>query len=308
MWLSRLGHTPQLEREMQRGLCLSFCLSQLRTQWDEGALQLTNSQLRRLCVSVESVKLQLAMDEAGPRHSGKGSVLLKRGETDLSIDTSGLQRFLPKFLRFAFADAEAEKAYRIAYESEKRRDFTILITIVSIVNVFLLGLLGFHDYISRLGDHLYLLITLSITLIATRLAGRVCSDASAGPRTWFVLPIIMWLIEATHIICDLWFYPVPRLAADSVSWILLYTYTIYVIFPMRFRYCCLLALLLNLLHLLLLVTSTTHQELFPNQVLLWLSHLSSCAQWTSQSLVQQVKLINLPLSLSLCFFSFMYSF
>lgn len=208
------------------------------------------------------------MDEAGPRHSGKGSVLLKRGETDLSIDTSGLQRFLPKFLRFAFADAEAEKAYRIAYESEKRRDFTILITIVTIVNVFLLSLLGYHDAITEVKDRkIYLFITLSVTLIVTRMAGRVCSNASAGPRTWFVLPIIMWLIEATHIICDLWVYPVPRLAADSLSWILLYTYTIYVIFPMRFRYCCLLALLLNSLHFLLLVTSPTHQQLFLNQVL-----------------------------------------
>ena len=207
------------------------------------------------------------VDEAGPRHSGKGSALLKRGETDLSIDTSGLQRFLPKFLRFAFADTEAEKAYRIAYESEKRRDFTILVAILTFVNSVLVGLLGYSDAATEISQRRpFMLIALIVVLIATRVVRRICSHPSAGPRTWFVLPLIMWLIEAIHIICDLWFYPVPRLAADSVSWVLLYTYTIYVIFPLRFRYCCLLALFLNSLHLLLLVTSPTPQQLFPNQV------------------------------------------
>lgn len=53
------------------------------------------------------------------------SVMLTRGDTDLSIDHGGFQRFLPKFMHFTFADHEAENLYHEYYSNEKRSDFQV---------------------------------------------------------------------------------------------------------------------------------------------------------------------------------------
>lgn len=60
---------------------------------------------------------------AAKRHS----VMLTRGDTDLSIDHGGFQRFLPKFMHFTFADHEAENLYHEYYSNEKRSDFQVTI-------------------------------------------------------------------------------------------------------------------------------------------------------------------------------------
>src|SRR5699024_1978278 len=54
-----------------------------------------------------------------PQHQKRHSLVLRRGDTDLSIDHGGVQRFLPKFMHFAFADREAEQLYQEYYSNEK---------------------------------------------------------------------------------------------------------------------------------------------------------------------------------------------
>ncbi|KAL3177541.1 hypothetical protein MRX96_039106 [Rhipicephalus microplus] len=49
--------------------------------------------------------------------------LLKRTDTELSIDQTGLQRLLPRRLRFLFADAQAENLYLDYYRHQKWLDF-----------------------------------------------------------------------------------------------------------------------------------------------------------------------------------------
>lgn len=49
--------------------------------------------------------------------------LLKRTDTELSIDQSGLQRLLPRRMRFLFADAQAESLYLDYYRHQKWLDF-----------------------------------------------------------------------------------------------------------------------------------------------------------------------------------------
>lgn len=64
----------------------------------------------------------------------------KRGETDLSIDKSGLQGLLPSWLRFAFADRQAEHLYREYYAKEKQGDLRTLVQLL-LLGACLLGLL-----------------------------------------------------------------------------------------------------------------------------------------------------------------------
>lgn len=110
------------------------------------------------------------------------------------------------------------------------------------------------------------LVGLVFSLTALVAAACLCSWSFSGPKIWFLLPLLMWAVELCHIVCDLWIYPISRSASDSVSWVVLYTYSIYVIFPLRFRFCLTLALVLNCLHFGLVLSSSQKQEAFPEQV------------------------------------------
>lgn len=212
------------------------------------------------------------------------SILLKRGDTDLSIDQTSWQRFLPSFMQFAFADSEAEVIYQEYYSNEKRSDFHILIKILLLTTIILLSLFSLTLLLSPSSSlrptDVMCLLSLAISLSLVGASGFLCSltssssDANKGgilsPSKsgfiWSILPVVMWTILLIHIACDLWLYPVSRLPSDSISWVLLYTYIIYVIFPIRFRYCWLLSFLLSVFHVLLISTSSVQVPDFKSQL------------------------------------------
>lgn len=245
------------------------------------------------------------------------SILLKRGDTSLSLDQSGLQRLLPSFMQFAFADHEAEQIYQQYYENEKRSDFKVLIEIMIVTSSILLILFAYYTFspdgrgglmqssgevspslssslsssrevvmtgeevrILESGDYVdsgtrwICLSLLTLTLMSVLAAGFLSSSSTSSSRSsswnhhlWSFLPFLMWVMQVVHITCDLWLFPVSRSAGDTVSWILLYTFMIYVIFPLRLRYCVAFALLLDAVHLSLILSSPLPQESFSNQLL-----------------------------------------
>ncbi|GFW14132.1 adenylate cyclase type 3 [Trichonephila clavipes] len=69
----------------------------------------------------------------------EGVSFLSRGETELKIDRSGLQRYLPQCLQFAFAEKSAESLYREYYRIEKRRNTKILLLVLALVDIVLLA-------------------------------------------------------------------------------------------------------------------------------------------------------------------------
>lgn len=198
----------------------------------------------------------------GKRHS----LVLKRGDTDLSIDHGGIQRFLPKFMHFAFADREAEQLYQQYYSNEKRSDFKALIVIVVFVNIVLLGLhlLAEVELSSRQIIILSCCLILSVFLFVLCL--RRSRDALAS-RLWSLIPFALWLVMLVQIICDLSvFVGRPPEPSGSLSWLLLYSYVTYVIFPLRFRICCALSILMAIIHALLILAFSNFQYKFANQV------------------------------------------
>jgi class 3 adenylate cyclase len=263
------------------------------------------------------------------------SILLKRGDTRLSLDQSGLQRLLPSFMQYAFADQEAESIYQQYYDNEKRSDFIVLIHILLMTSGMLLILFAYYtissdgdpaadvvvtdsdsgrslspgntinddqsdqsggrillldDYVQPWTRYLSLtsmIISLGIVSIAgylskspaaakrtstssTRSAATAAAAATATSssttsccdqrKIWSCLTIIMWLIQVIHTTTYLWLFPVSRSAGDALSLILVYTFMIYVIFPLRLRYCVLFAVLLDGIHLTLILTSPVEQE------------------------------------------------
>ena len=202
------------------------------------------------------------------------SILLKRGDTDLSLDRTGLQRFLPSCMQYAFADHEAEALYREYYENEKRSDFKVLVTVLLIVSLVLLILFAATFNINSLVQ----LLTLVTCVLALLVIGFLSVRRQRPPqRIWTLLPFVMWTVQVGHVLCDLWLYDErPRLPPDSVAWLLLYTYSIYVLFPLRLRFCCLLSMLLAVGHLLLvgLAPRKPHDINFSEQVSAFVRHTS----------------------------------
>ena len=203
-------------------------------------------------------------------HLKRHSLTLKRGDTELSIDHGGMQRFLPTFMHFAFADREAEQLYQEYYSNEKRNDFKALIVIVIFVNIVLLGL---HFLSSSWNQsdlsHQQLIILFSCLILAIFLfilCLRRSRDQLAS-RLWSLIPFALWIVMLVQIICDLCiFIGRPPEPSGSLCWLLLYSYATYVIFPLRFRICCILSILMAILHSLLIFMFTTSTYKFTNQV------------------------------------------
>lgn len=209
------------------------------------------------------------VDSGLTRSGGKRqSLILRRGDTDLSIDHSGLQRFLPQFMQFAFADREAEQLYRDYYENEKCGDFKTLIVIVLIVNLVLLLLYLATFSTRQLPQMIVLVCSLVVALIALVLSlrRRHQSSGAVSSKLWTLIPFVVWSVQIAHLFCDLWLYSDPRMPSDSVSWVLLYTYSIYVIFPLRLRVCGTLALTMAFIHLAFVGVNPKTHEMFVNQV------------------------------------------
>lgn len=140
------------------------------------------------------------------------SILLKRGDTDLSLDRSGLQRFLPRCMQYAFADHEAEALYREYYENEKRSDFKALVAVLLIVSLALCGLFA-ASFSTRLLPQLLALLACASLLSAV---GLIALRASIRSRSvWMAMPFVMWAVQVCHVLCDLWLYEArPLLPAD----------------------------------------------------------------------------------------------
>lgn len=216
---------------------------------------------------------------AGPK---RHSLILRRGDTDLSIDHGGFQRFLPKFMHFAFADREAEHLYQEYYSNEKRSDFKALIVIVVLVNVILLllhllactrtsnsSIVTPSDGGSSLTHLLLLVCCLLCSIGLFVLCLRRSRDALAS-RLWAAIPFALWVVMSTQLVCDLWTFTAGRgpveAGSGSLAWLLLYSYATYVIFPLRFRLCAALSLLMALLHTAVICGAADKQYKFGNQV------------------------------------------
>ncbi|XP_017490783.1 PREDICTED: adenylate cyclase type 3-like, partial [Rhagoletis zephyria] len=209
------------------------------------------------------------------------SVMLTRGDTDLSIDHGGFQRFLPKFMHFTFADHEAENLYHEYYSNEKRSDFQALILIVILVNAVILLLHILACVCGKTAPNLassasirHLSIVgacLATVLLLCVLCLRRSSEGVASRRLWSAIPFVLWAVMLVQVVCDLWTYSggvgPPEAGGGSMVWLLLYTYSTYVIFPLRFRHLSALSWAMAALYLLEVILSASKSYKFINQIL-----------------------------------------
>ncbi|XP_076329995.1 adenylate cyclase type 3-like [Tachypleus tridentatus] len=194
---------------------------------------------------------------ATKRHS-----LLHRGDTSLSLDNSGFQRCLPQCMRFVFADHEAERLYKEYYQNEKRNDFKLCLAVIFLVD---LVLLCFHSYLFR-HSRIYHLIALVLVGLVDVGSFLVYNFKDLPSWIWIVIPFVAWFLQIMQVLCDMWIYHVPIMPSDSVPWVLLYSYLIYVLFPVRLRVCIILGVVMTAFHLLLVVSSPGKTEYMGNQV------------------------------------------
>src|SRR5699024_7492981 len=91
---------------------------------------------------------------------------------------------------------------------------------------------------------------------------RRSQDALAS-RLWSLIPFALWLVMLVQIVCDLWvFIGRPPEPSGSIGWLLLYSYATYVIFPLRFLICCILALSMSFIHLHFVLAFSISDSMF----------------------------------------------
>ncbi|XP_023219857.1 adenylate cyclase type 3-like [Centruroides sculpturatus] len=202
---------------------------------------------KEVIIALEDGKVEC--DEDCKRNLPKrSSSLLRRGDTTLSIDTTGFQRYLPSCIQFAFADQEVEQLYRQFCQNEKCSELKSFLIIVIVVDLTLLTLYGLSYQQQKL-PQLIVLLVLFVSLVIL----LILTWKWSIPRLlWTFIPYLMWLVQVGHVFCDVWLYPLPRLPVDAVSWIVLYTYSLYILLPMQISLCVTLGVLMAFLHSLLI--------------------------------------------------------
>lgn len=209
---------------------------------------------KEVIIALEDGKLEC--DEDSKRNLSKRTSLLRRGDTNLSIDTTGFQRYLPSCIQFAFADQEVEQLYRQFCQNEKCSELKSFLIIVIIVDLTLLISYGISYQQQKLPQLIVLLcffVSLVIFLVLTW-------KWNVPRFLWTFIPYLVWLVQIGHVLCDFWLYPVPRLPVDAVSWIILYTYSLYILLPMQISLCVTLGVLIAFLHsLIIAILPATNQ-------------------------------------------------
>lgn len=211
----------------------------------------------------------------------------------LKIDHTGWHKFLPRCLRFAFADHEFEQLYSEYYENEKRSDFKTLILIIFIINLSFL----FIRLLSLERQDKCLMISLSIIAISLivayvivsrrlienqrklsiRLSKKNKKDNLLDQRSklhqflcecihlftydniiWLIMPYLIWLLILFEIFVDLIYFQTSKFSlCDALSSLLLFTYAIYVVFPLRLRIASSLSILSSIFYLSLQLCNQT---------------------------------------------------
>lgn len=162
--------------------------------------------------------------------------LLKRTDTELSIDQSGLQRLLPRRMRFLFADAQAESLYLDYYRHQKWLDFkawmaTALLCCLALATVATCQWFGRG---SRPGPPSWLPPALlafeALTLGALKLALTLWPRAPyAG--AWAALPAV--LVQLLQVACAALLDADATNWEDALPWMVVYSFAAHVLLPWR---------------------------------------------------------------------------
>jgi len=268
----------------------SYSNSTTATQFKKTQIHVTENQVHDAAHHYQMQEDSLFLNKSSQNYQSKRSNILK-------IDHTGWHRFLPRCLRFAFADHEFEQLYREYYENEKRTDFKTLILIIFIVNLSFLSV----RLLSLDKQDKQLMVTLSVIAISLviiyilinrrlmdnqrklslRLSKSTKKDNALNQRTdcqqivhgcldlftydnliWLMMPYLIWLLILFEIFVDLIYFRTEKFSlCDALSSLLLFTYAIYVVFPLRLRIASILAILTAVFYLSL---SLCRQRLIVN--------------------------------------------
>lgn len=176
---------------------------------------------------------------SGSNGAGGGPLsrpLLKRTDTELSIDQSGLQRLLPRRLRFLFADAQAESLYLDYYRHQKWLDFKAW-TATALLCCLALAAVATCQWFAPpkgVGPPSWvppaLLALEALTLGALKLALTLWPRAPyAG--SWAALPAV--LVQLLQVACAALLDSDSTGWEDALPWMVVYSFAAHVLLPWR---------------------------------------------------------------------------
>lgn len=162
---------------------------------------------------------------------------LGHSATELSIDQSGVQRVLPRCLRFLFADVDAERLYQEYYRHEKRLDLKAWLGSALCADAALLTV-----YAAAGRGALPMALLTAHTVLVLVLLGLALKGFVPGGRLGPLAAPPALALAAAQLTADAFLYEAsPRLAPDALPWLLVHSFAAYALLPLRLLGCCLAA-------------------------------------------------------------------
>lgn len=190
------------------------------------------------------------------------------GEDILNIPlaNSGFQKFLPRFLRYKFADKSLEALYMVYFGHQRRQMLQTTLVLSVILDLAFLLQYGLEFTEERIAP-----IAVISTFLFVNLLLAVLTTFSLLPeRVLRPLPYIVWVCLAVQIYSDIGFGQPPYSASVSVGWQLLYIFSSYVWLPVGLSWCLIINFLSPCIFTLLvgLLSATDNYSVFKigNQV------------------------------------------
>lgn len=185
-----------------------------------------------------------------------------------------LQSTMFRFLQRSFRDPALEKLYQSYSVKQKRPGLEVFLYAALLYDLYMLLVPGGQDALMR--GLTIAFVGLNLGLLAW------CCRGIQHSSIWAAIPHLAWHLANSQLLAHLFLKKNEVTGRDSLGWVLLLDYLLYVTLPLRLRYCVVLSVGTCASYLVAVIglgKSDTHllQQVGMSVFLLWIKSITSQA-------------------------------
>lgn len=138
------------------------------------------------------------------------------------------------FLWSSFQDPDIERLYQSYSAKQKRAGMQSFLYAAMLFDVYMLAVPSSQDLI--------IYIVMSCFLVLNFLLFLWCKKGGQKSPVWAAVPHLSWHLANAQLLAHLFLKKNEVTSRDSLGWVLLLDYLVYVTLPLRLRYCIMLSL------------------------------------------------------------------